>query len=593
VPVITRRPGILALALLLAGVGCTSRIGTTENWRGPDIWAGDITLPTPPPTLQALRAAALGRTLDPPGATAPEWLEGARAYAARYRLRHFPSDAVAAAAMAWRSLRSRAEADAATAPAATAIYNEALGGLMEHWPRTRSGDLADTDVAEAATDTPILIDWARSDFSAGSFEEWTPADDFDIAGFRHRYVAPGLGIPLVGFHRNLHRTPEEDYEPVPGITRCATALLEAEPGRGVHLRLLDPAQHPTFRLGGRERALAADRTAPLARLIDKDDLAGEALRGFTNLAKFGRKPGLVLLEPYDPRRVPVVLVHGLRSSPLIWRDLTNQILGEPDLRARLQVWVYFYPTAVPALVSSDDLRSQLRAARALFSRPGQPPALNDLVLVGHSMGGLVCRPLVTESGEALWKAVIREQPGAAAAQPGPLSAHDEALHRLLVFHPEPYVRRVIFIATPHRGSAWADNWLGRLVGGQISIPDDFSEAWKEVISLNPQEMNPFLAQNARGRNLNSVRALSPHNPVLLALADLPVAPGIPFHTITGDRGRGDGAKASDGVVTYASSHLTGAASECVVPAGHFLTNEPACTDEVIRILRLQLALEGR
>jgi pimeloyl-ACP methyl ester carboxylesterase len=265
----------------------------------------------------------------------------------------------------------------------------------------------------------------------------------------------------------------------------------------------------------------------------------------------------------------------------------------------VQVWVYFYPTGVPALVSAGDLRTQLRAARAFFSRPGRPPALNDIVLVGHSMGGLVCRPLVTHSGEALWKVTIRAQPNSAAAQAlasgssSPLSAHDEALRDLLVFEPEPYVRRVIFIATPHRGSAWADNWLGRLVGGRITIPDDFSDAWKELMALTPQEMSPSLAEYARGRKLNSVRALSPHNPGLLALAALPVAPGIPFHTITGDRGRGDGARASDGVVTYASSHLDGAASEKVVPSGHFLTNDPACTDEIIRILRLQLALESR
>ncbi len=586
--------------LLTALVGCESRIGTRENWRGPDLWVGADPLPALPMTLQALRDAAVGRSPDPRGATAADWLEGARACAARYRFRHLPRDAVAAAALAWRTLRSGSGADGATGAAAIALYNEALSGLMEHWPRTDSGDLAGTEVPDRGAGIPIAIDWAHSGFAAGTFEEWTPAADFDIAGFRHRYVTAGLGISLVGFRRNLHRTPEEDYEPTPGITRCVTALLEAEPGGGLRLRLVDPAHLSAIRIGAREWPLAVDRTAPLARLIDKDDIAKMALRGFTNTANFGRRPGLVLLDAYDPHKLPVVLVHGLRSSPLVWRDLDNQILGDPELRDRLQVWVYFYPTGVPALISADGLRTQLRAARAFFSRPGQPPALNDVVLVGHSMGGLVCRPLVTHSGEALWNAAIRDQPRSATAKATvkgaaaePLSAHDQALRELLVFEPEPYVRRVIFIATPHRGSGWADNWLGRLVGSRIFIPDDFSEAWKELMALSPQEMTPFLAASAGGRKLNSVRALSPNNPVLLALARLPVAPGIPFHTITGDRGRGDGPAASDGVVTYASSHLDGAASEKVVPSGHFMTNDPACTDEIIRILRLQLALESR
>jgi hypothetical protein len=587
------------LALLTALVGCESRIGTTEAWRGPDIWVGDHPLPALPVTLQSMRDAALGRIPDPRGATAADWLEGARVYAARYRFKHLPADAVAAAALAWRSLRSDSGGGGSAGAAAIAIYDEAMSGLMEHWPRTGSGDLAGTEVADGGPGIPIVVDWAHSDFAAGTFEEWTPAGDFNIAGFRQRYVTPGVGLALVGFRRNLHRAPEEDYEPTPGITRCVTALLEAEPGGGPRLRLVDPAHRPAIRIGGREWPLAADRTAPLARLIDKDDVARRALRGFTNTANFGRKPGLVLLDAYDPHKLPVVLVHGLRSSPLIWRDLDNQILGDPELRDRVQVWVYFYPTGVPALVSAGGLRAQLRAARSFFSRPGQPPALNEVVLVGHSMGALVCRPLVTHSGEALWNAAIRAQPTSAAATAlasaasAPLSVHDQALRELLVFEPEPYVRRVIFIAAPHRGSAWADNWLGRLVGSRIFIPDDFSEAWKELMSLTPQEMTPFLASVAQGRKLNSVRALSPQNPVLLALARLPVAPGIPFHTITGDRGRGDGAKASDGVVTYASSHLDGAASEKVVPSGHFMTNDPACTNEIIRILRLQLALEPR
>jgi hypothetical protein len=587
------------LVLLTALVGCESRIGTRENWRGPDIWVGEDALPALPVTLQTLRDAAVGRIPDPKGATASDWLAGARVYAARYRYRHSPADGVAAAALAWRSLRSDSAKDAATRATALAIYNEALGGLMEHWPRTGSGDLAGTEVPDGGPGIPIRVDWIHSDFAAETFEEWTPAADFNIAGFRQRYVTPGLGISLVGFHRNLHRRPEEDYEPSPGITRGVTAVLEAEPGGGPRLRLLDPAHRPAIRIGGQDRMLAADRTAPLARLIDKDDLVKEALRGFANAANFGRKAGLVTLEDYDPHRLPVVLVHGLRSSPLIWRDLTNQIMGDPALRDRVQVWVYFYPTGVPALVSAGELRTQLRAARAFFSRPGGPPALNQVVLVGHSMGGLVCRPLVTHSGEALWNVTIRAQPDSAAASArasgssAPLSAHDEALRGLLVFEPEPYVRRVIFIATPHRGSPWADNWLGRIVGGRISIPDDFNEAWKELMALTPEEMSPSLAEATRGRKLNSVRTLSPHNPVLLGMAALPVAPGIPFHTITGDRGRGDGARASDGVVTYASSHLDGAASEKVVPSGHFLTNDPACTDEIIRILRLQLAREPR
>ena len=66
----------------------------------------------------------------------------------------------------------------------------------------------------------------------------------------------------------------------------------------------------------------------------------------------------------------------------------------------------------------------------------------------------------------------------------------------------------------------------------------------------------------------------------------PIAPSVPFHTIEGDRGRGDAPNSSDGVVPYWSSHLEGAQSEIVVPSNHSAHQNPKAIAEVRRILKL-------
>jgi hypothetical protein len=66
---------------------------------------------------------------------------------------------------------------------------------------------------------------------------------------------------------------------------------------------------------------------------------------------------------------------------------------------------------------------------------------------------------------------------------------------------------------------------------------------------------------------------------------LPIASGVPYHSIIGDRGKGDTPKSSDGVVPYWSSHLDGAQSELIVPSDHLALRNTEAIKEVERILR--------
>jgi hypothetical protein len=85
---------------------------------------------------------------------------------------------------------------------------------------------------------------------------------------------------------------------------------------------------------------------------------------------------------------------------------------------------------------------------------------------------------------------------------------------------------------------------------------------------------------------NSVKGLSPTNPMLKVLDARPIE--APYHSIIGDRGKGDTPNSSDGVVEYWSSHLKSAKSECIVPGPHGSCELPETITEVDRILRLHL-----
>ena len=119
--------------------------------------------------------------------------------------------------------------------------------------------------------------------------------------------------------------------------------------------------------------------------------------------------GLFMLEPFDPGKIPVLMVHGLWSSPMTWMEMFNDLRSFPEIRDQYQFWFYLYPTGQPFWVSARQLREDLAQARAVVDPRHQAPALDQMVLVGHSMGGLVSTLQTLESGNDFW-AVLSDRP---------------------------------------------------------------------------------------------------------------------------------------------------------------------------------------
>jgi hypothetical protein len=198
------------------------------------------------------------------------------------------------------------------------------------------------------------------------------------------------------------------------------------------------------------------------------------------------------------------------------------------------------------------------------------------------MGGLVSRMQATTIDREAWNVIGEDK----AAKFFAKVKKGDLIDRSTTFEANPKVARLVFICTPHRGSEMAVGSLGELGRRLIALPADLTS----VVS-NSVGDSLAIATGQPGRMPNSVTGLSPSNPALKVLDSEPMT--APYHTILGDRGKGDGSLSSDGVVKYWSSHLKAAESEKVVPCPHGACELPETLEELRRILRLHLEKTGR
>ena len=344
------------------------------------------------------------------------------------------------------------------------------------------------------------------------------------------------------------------------------------------LKLYDSLDPIVVRSSTGSDPIAANYTATLAVLYSHANrVAGSAAGSFLRPDSPRFATGIYMIHPYDPNKVPILFIHGLISSPLSWQNLVNDLCADPKILEHYQPWFFLYPTGQPALESAAQLREDLQATQRLFDPKGIAIASHHLVLIAHSMGGLLAHTLVSDSGDALWNAFATRPLNSLS-----LSAGEKALIlEYFFFRHQPAIDRVIFLAVPHRGSRLATGILGGIGNELIRRPRTPTQAIKELAAQYPGILNPYYARvRARG-GPTSMFSLAP-NPLFDRLADLPIK--VPFHSIIGNRGKDRGLDSSDGVVSYRSSHLEGAESEKIVPAGHNLLSNPATVAEIKRIL---------
>ncbi|MFC5741535.1 esterase/lipase family protein [Dyella tabacisoli] len=423
---------------------------------------------------------------------------------------------------------------------------------------------------------------------AGVPTELIPASSLRFKGLRNVYRRDGFGSEFVTV-----TPPAAPADDVPWREpECASitgalvfdgaTLDEVLESKHVQLLARDPYRDETISVGARTVPLAANFTAAYGVFMARSGFASQSIRSLFGREGGLKKPRILLMQPYDPDRLTVVMLHGLASSPEAWINVSNEVMGDENLRRNYQVWEVYYPTNAPIAVNLAGIRKALDATFKHFDPSGQARASNHVVLVGHSMGGVIARLLVSSSGDRLWS-VVPERANLSPAKQARLREH---LARYLQFTPMPEVSRAIFLASPHRGTPVAQQRLARWIGNLIRLP---ANVLKEVASLSDL-LKDDSTKGSLIRVPNSVDNLSDTDPFIMAAADLPISAAVRYHTIVGVyKSTGPLSSSSDGVVPYSSAHLDGADSELAIPSWHSVQETPAAILELRRILRLHIA----
>lgn len=106
----------------------------------------------------------------------------------------------------------------------------------------------------------------------------------------------------------------------------------------------------------------------------------------------------------------VILIHGLASSPEAWVNTANEIMGDKKLRDNYQIWQIYYPTNVPLLINRFEIAQAINKTIDHFDSKRKNRASKDITLIGHSMGGILSRLLVSDSGDVIVTALEEKYP---------------------------------------------------------------------------------------------------------------------------------------------------------------------------------------
>jgi pimeloyl-ACP methyl ester carboxylesterase len=412
----------------------------------------------------------------------------------------------------------------------------------------------------------------------------TPVQEVAIRGLANRYRHAGIGAPLAATTQPI--VVESGIQVAPRMKLPVTAVLRLDaPRRQLAMRelratvdLYNTYDVPTTTIAGKPVPLEADDTAVLAYVLASSEIWERELKAFfSGVFSEGAPTQLASMEPYRPGRIPVVFVHGTASSVGRWGDMVNDLMDDTRIRDHYQFWFFTYDTGNPVLYSALLLREALRDAVRKLDPAGRDPALSEMVVIGHSQGGLLAKTLVVDTGDRLWDAIAYKPIDQVDLSP---EARD-LLRRAVFIKPLPNVRRVVFIATPHRGSYLTEYPLAELIGRFITLPVRIVRTAADLARVGGDfKIDP----NNLGSG--SLFGMTPNNPALQTMADTPIAPGVHAHSIIAVAGNGPVEGSDDGVVKYSSSHLDGVDSEYIVRSGHSVQSNPYAIEEVRRILLL-------
>jgi len=415
--------------------------------------------------------------------------------------------------------------------------------------------------------------WQPQDFS-----RIEPVRSYDPGELNHVYRCCGIGVPSIAFFKKSCTSDARTAFVADNRPFSATVLITSNLDRvfscfspnGVDitqakhmspvasLQMVNPLRVDRVNFGKTNVSIARDLSAPIAYAA-KDE-PRQYLQGFLQPGSTTGGSRLLMIEPFQPGKIPLVFVHGLLSDRMTWANLANEIRARYDLSERYQLWAFQYPTGQAFLRSAAQMRSQLWAAYQRFAPIADHASISQTVLVGHSMGGLLSKLQISYSGNQLWDSVSRRPFNEVRMSPDDRTR----LSQTFFFEPLPFVRRVVFIGTPHDGSSFARRPIGQLGSLLVKTPREDQREHRALLLANPLNFNYFV----RRRLPTSVDLLKPGNPILTTMRGLPVDQQVHLHSVIGTGKRMVFGGPADGVVPITSARHQGVEDELYVDARH-------------------------
>ncbi len=482
-------------------------------------------------------------------------------------------------------------------------YNRSLEGMLKimcpdsEFRPERVYEILETEDFRVEFEMQIEGRWR-----AEEFERFELVSDFKMEGLENSYQTFGLGVPLIAVRKTTDPTAGfEQYYP-PSLAMPMTAFCEVHapeqsdsPYR-VKMRLIDPLETSMVSVEGQNVPLESEFTLPLAYYLSDPLLNSSVLSAATLLSAdiADELYGMYMIEPYDPDKIPVVMVHGFWSSPVTWLPMFNDLRANPEIRKQYQFWFYMYPTGQPFWISARQMRDDLLTLRQTVDPLNQSESLEQMILVGHSMGGLLSRMQTIDSGNQFWN-ILSENPFES------MRGEDSKLSEikdLFFFENNQSVARVITIASPHHGTNYSNSltrWLGQKL---FTLPQMLQSQFSEFVDENESQL-----RNIKTLTIpTSVDSLAPDSKFIETMAELPKTDRVIFHNIYGDNSaeswlrffNSNWSRPGDGIVAVESAQVKDVQSEIGVKEEHAeVHRHPKTIVEVRRILLEHLEQLGR
>ena len=486
-----------------------------------------------------------------------------------------------AACFAWRIL-DREGFDNPKTQRASDIYQACLARVLEDGTRDKGFQMnGQWSVHEKIPSFPVYAHGFPN--RVHLFRNLTVPKTDTSYNLTNYYVRKGAGLPVI-FHPDAEANsadPLDIYHNL-GHPMGATVLIlpndDLEKGF-CRLEVVNPRIYSTIKINGKNTPLAGDFSAAYQEMFERDLGSKLWIMGFLDGDRESRFQGLYMAEPYQPDKIPVVFVHGLLSTPATWMETMNELDQIPGIRERYQFWFYMYPTSGSILLNGTDLRENLQRTIQQIDPKNENQNLKHMVLVGHSMGGLLARLQVTHSDDKLYSGLCKVPFNQLQGKPTVL----ELARKTLFFEPNPNISHVVYIGTPHNGSPLSFTPTGRL-GSLIAHTPSWQKNFRS--ELNEQNPGAFLPAFKIQSQPNSIDMLGFENPFLKVFQSLRPSEHIQVHSIAGDMNQFFESRKGDTVVPLSSALATKSDTITLVEEKHMeLHHHPKTISEIIRILQ--------